>query len=42
MRMQFGGRKVARGQLEHLLTAPERSHVTLRVIPFDARRGLLP
>ncbi|MDX2675453.1 helix-turn-helix domain-containing protein [Streptomyces sp. NY05-11A] len=36
LRMQFGGRKVARGQLEHLLTASERPHVTLRVIPFDA------
>ncbi|MFF3498922.1 helix-turn-helix domain-containing protein [Streptomyces sp. NPDC003247] len=36
LRMQFGGRKVARGQLEHLLTASERPHVTLRVIPFEA------
>jgi transcriptional regulator with XRE-family HTH domain len=36
LRMQFGGRKVARGQLEHLLAASERPHVTLRVIPFDA------
>ncbi|MET9501065.1 helix-turn-helix transcriptional regulator [Streptomyces sp. NPDC006259] len=36
LRMQFGGRKVARGQLEHLLAASERSHVTLRVIPFEA------
>ncbi|MFF8317523.1 helix-turn-helix domain-containing protein [Streptomyces bobili] len=36
LRMQFGGRKVARGQLEHLLAASERPHVTLRVIPFGA------
>ncbi|MCX5526246.1 helix-turn-helix transcriptional regulator [Streptomyces bobili] len=36
LRMQFGGRKVARGQLEHLLAASERPHVTLRVIPFEA------
>lgn len=36
LRMQFGGRKVARGQLEYLLAASERPHVTLRVIPFEA------
>ncbi|MFD5253764.1 helix-turn-helix domain-containing protein [Streptomyces bobili] len=36
LRMQFGGRKVARGQLEHLLATSERPHVTLRVIPFEA------
>lgn len=36
LRMQFGGRKVARAQLEHLLTMSERAHVSLRVIPFDA------
>lgn len=36
LRMQFGGRRVARGQLEHLLAASERPHVTLRVIPFEA------
>ncbi|GCB46366.1 helix-turn-helix transcriptional regulator [Streptomyces sp. NL15-2K] len=36
LRMQFGGRKVARGQLEHLLAVSERPHVTLRVIPFEA------
>ncbi|MGW2045314.1 helix-turn-helix domain-containing protein [Streptomyces sp. NPDC001858] len=36
LRMQFGGREVARGQLEHLLAASRRPHVTLRVIPFDA------
>ncbi|WP_408057180.1 Scr1 family TA system antitoxin-like transcriptional regulator [Streptomyces bobili] len=28
LRMQFGGRKVARGQLEHLLAASKRPHVT--------------
>ncbi|MER5274731.1 helix-turn-helix transcriptional regulator [Streptomyces sp. NPDC002809] len=36
LRMQFGGRKVARAQLEHLLTASERPRITLRVIPFEA------
>jgi transcriptional regulator with XRE-family HTH domain len=36
LRMQFGGRKVARGQLEHLLAMSQRAHVTLRAIPFDA------
>ncbi|MER5429823.1 helix-turn-helix transcriptional regulator [Streptomyces sp. NPDC002588] len=36
LRMQFGGRKVARGQLEHLLATSERPCVTLRVIPFEA------
>ncbi|MFG2596859.1 helix-turn-helix domain-containing protein [Streptomyces sp. NPDC048462] len=36
LRMQFGGRKVARVQLDHLLTASESLHVTLRVIPFEA------
>lgn len=36
LRMQFGGRKVARAQLEHLLRMSERDHVTIRVIPFDA------
>lgn len=34
--MQFGGRKVARQQLEHLLAVSERTHITLRVIPFEA------
>ncbi|MGX8905936.1 helix-turn-helix domain-containing protein [Streptomyces netropsis] len=33
LRMQFGGRSVARGQLEHLLHMSELSHVTLRVLP---------
>ncbi|ROQ66401.1 helix-turn-helix protein [Streptomyces sp. 840.1] len=36
LRMQFGGRKVARVQLDHLLTASESRHITLRVIPFEA------
>ncbi|BBC33298.1 DNA-binding protein [Streptomyces graminofaciens] len=36
LRMQFGGRKVARAQLEHLLAMSERANVSLRVIPFDA------
>ncbi|MEE4491073.1 helix-turn-helix domain-containing protein [Streptomyces sp. BE230] len=36
LRMQFGGRKVARAQLEHLLAASESPRITLRVIPFEA------
>ncbi|WP_405907239.1 helix-turn-helix transcriptional regulator [Streptomyces sp. NBC_00828] len=36
LRMRVGGPKVARAQLEHLLTASEREFVTLRVIPFTA------
>lgn len=36
LRMQFGGRKVARQQLQHLLTVSERDHITLRIIPFEA------
>ncbi|MCC3774957.1 helix-turn-helix transcriptional regulator [Streptomyces sp. UNOB3_S3] len=36
LRMQFGGRKVARAQLDSLLEAGEREHITLRVIPFSA------
>ncbi|GEC05777.1 transcriptional regulator [Streptomyces spinoverrucosus] len=36
LRMQFGGRKVARTQLEHLLDASERPAVRLVVIPFAA------
>ncbi|USQ83234.1 helix-turn-helix transcriptional regulator [Streptomyces phaeoluteigriseus] len=35
-RMQFGGRKMARAQLEYLLTASERPTVRLLVIPFSA------
>ncbi|MFF2364970.1 helix-turn-helix domain-containing protein [Streptomyces sp. NPDC058122] len=36
LRMKFGGRNVARGQLEHLLKVSDRDHVSIRVIPFDA------
>ncbi|MDT3396948.1 helix-turn-helix transcriptional regulator [Streptomyces sp. B1866] len=36
LRMQLGGRKVARAQLERLLEASERSSVTLVAIPFEA------
>ncbi|MES9591934.1 helix-turn-helix domain-containing protein [Streptomyces sp. NPDC086796] len=36
LRMQFGGRAVARAQLDHLLTKSEQTNVTLLVIPFDA------
>lgn len=36
LRMQFGGRAVARAQLEHLLTLSERDSITLLVIPFEA------
>lgn len=34
--MQFGGRKVARAQLEHLLEVSERPTVRLLIIPFSA------
>jgi transcriptional regulator with XRE-family HTH domain len=36
LRMQFGGRKVARAQLEHLLEVSERPPVRLQVVPFSA------
>ncbi|MFH8471551.1 helix-turn-helix domain-containing protein [Streptomyces sp. NPDC018000] len=36
LRMQFGGRAVARAQLDHLLAVSESRHITLRVIPFEA------
>ncbi|MDK0521824.1 helix-turn-helix transcriptional regulator [Streptomyces sp. ML-6] len=36
LRMQFGGRSVARAQLDHLLSVSENPHITLRVIPFKA------
>ncbi|WP_406400193.1 helix-turn-helix domain-containing protein [Streptomyces uncialis] len=36
LRMRFGGRQVARQQLEHLLNVAERPAVTLRVIPFTS------
>ncbi|WP_236240711.1 helix-turn-helix transcriptional regulator [Streptomyces sp. CC228A] len=34
LRMRVGGRKVARGQLEHLLSMSERPDLILQVIPF--------
>jgi transcriptional regulator with XRE-family HTH domain len=34
LRIGFGGPKVARAQLEHLLDMSEREHITVRVIPF--------
>jgi transcriptional regulator with XRE-family HTH domain len=36
VRMQFGGRKIARAQLEHLLAMSERTNVHLLVVPFSA------
>ncbi|MEU3351355.1 helix-turn-helix transcriptional regulator [Streptomyces sp. NPDC037389] len=36
LRMQFGGRKAALAQLEHLLAVTERDHVRIRVLPFAA------
>ncbi|MFE1554717.1 helix-turn-helix domain-containing protein [Streptomyces sp. NPDC058734] len=36
LRMQFGGRKVTRAQLEYLLHMSERDGITLRVLPFEA------
>ncbi|TKA12167.1 helix-turn-helix domain-containing protein [Actinacidiphila oryziradicis] len=36
LRMQFGGRKVARAQLEHIVSQSERDNTTVRVIPFEA------
>lgn len=36
LRMQFGGREVARAQLQHLLRVSEREHVRLLVLPFTA------
>ncbi|MFD7508209.1 helix-turn-helix domain-containing protein [Streptomyces sp. NPDC059853] len=38
LRMRFGGRRVVRTQLEHLMKASERPHITLRVIPFTNER----
>ncbi|MFF7759527.1 DUF5753 domain-containing protein [Streptomyces griseorubiginosus] len=35
LRMQFGGRDVARAQLRHVTETSEHPAVTLRVIPFD-------
>ncbi|MEV5774530.1 helix-turn-helix transcriptional regulator [Streptomyces antimycoticus] len=36
LRMQLGGRKVTRAQLDHLLSASDRDNVALLVIPFEA------
>jgi hypothetical protein len=36
LRLRVGGAKAARTQLEHILTVSERSHVTVRVVPFDS------
>ncbi|MBC9719138.1 helix-turn-helix domain-containing protein [Streptomyces sp. TRM66268-LWL] len=36
LRMQFGGPKVARAQLDHVLSAGERDNITIQVIPFSA------
>ncbi len=35
LRMQFGGREVARTQLEHLTEASEQTNINVRVIPFN-------
>jgi hypothetical protein len=34
--MRFGGRGIARRQLQHLLTMSEADHVTVHVLPFVA------
>ncbi|MPY63876.1 helix-turn-helix domain-containing protein [Streptomyces spongiae] len=36
LRMRFGGRAVARAQLDHLLKKSEQANITLLVIPFEA------
>ncbi|MDX2546097.1 helix-turn-helix domain-containing protein [Streptomyces sp. WI04-05B] len=36
LRMKFGGPDVTRAQLQHLIKVGEQSHVSIRVIPFDA------
>ncbi len=36
LRMQFGGRDVARAQLDHLLKRSEQENITLLVLPFEA------
>lgn len=38
LRMRFGGGKVVRAQLHHLLDASERPNVTVRVLPFANER----
>jgi hypothetical protein len=42
LRMQFGGRKVARAQLEHLLSLSERPPIRLLVIPFASGTSPAP
>jgi transcriptional regulator with XRE-family HTH domain len=37
LRLQFGGRTTAKGQLEHLISMSERANVTILVIPFGDR-----
>ncbi|MHC0433400.1 Scr1 family TA system antitoxin-like transcriptional regulator [Streptomyces sp. O3] len=36
LRMRFGGVKVVKAQLAHLLEQSEKANVTLRVVPFEA------
>lgn len=36
LRMRFGGRDVARGQLEHIREMAERSNITIRIVTFEA------
>ncbi|MER6131187.1 helix-turn-helix transcriptional regulator [Streptomyces sp. NPDC001815] len=36
LRMQFGGPKVARAQLDHLVKRSEQENITLKVMPFAA------
>lgn len=36
LRIRVGGRRVARVQLEHILSVMERGNVGVRVVPFDA------
>ncbi|GAA0961841.1 MULTISPECIES: helix-turn-helix domain-containing protein [Streptomyces violaceusniger group] len=36
LRMEFGGPKVMRAQLEQLIESSQRSNVTVRVVPFSA------
>ncbi|QKV71578.1 helix-turn-helix transcriptional regulator [Streptomyces harbinensis] len=40
LRMRFGGRRTTRQQLDALLAASERDHITVRVIPVE--RGSFP
>jgi len=35
LRMEFGGRKIARAQLDYLLKESDRGNVTVRVVPFS-------